>query len=264
MDITTQIDDMIHNLPYGQITQSIWIMWVAVVVVLIALGLEFWRNIWSMWFFPRMSYPRIAGELQIVPGLFVALMFGLINGIISFNYYRIQEVAGSFLCQADTMIKPLLEQLSSMAGVEFTSIVNNMITDPDYVFGLLATVPILCGIGWFMFALALFIVSKTMSKTGGSLSSYLSGTAYFAWMTPLFFLGYWIGFLNPGLAMVFRIAGAVLMIYYLVLTMRDFLHISWGNTFVGVIIVAPILYSIFMALFIIGVIYAVNQLGAYI
>ena len=46
--------------------------------------------------------------------------------------------------------------------------------------------------------------------------------------------------------------------------MRDFLHISWSNTFVGVIIIAPILYIVFMVLFIMGVIYAVNQLSAYI
>lgn len=264
MDVTSQIDDLIHNLPYGQITQAIWVMWVAVVVVLIALGLDFWRNIWGFWFFPRMTFPRIAGELQVIPGMFVALMFGLINAIISFNYYRIPEAAGSFLHQVDTMIKPILEQLSSMAGVEFTSIVNNMMTDPDYVFGMLATLPILCGIGWFLYALALWLVSKTMSKSGGSLSNYLSGLAYFSWITPILFLAYWIGFLNPGVAMVFRIIGVLLFIFYMLITMRDFLHISWMNTIIGVLIIAPILYIIFMSAFVIGAIYAVNQLSAHI
>jgi len=242
---------------------SIWVMWFAVVVVLIVIGLDFWRNIFGMIFFPRMNFSRIAGELQMFPGLFVALLFGLINGIIGFNYYRIDEVKGSFLAQMNDTISPLLQQLSDMTGMQLNAIIETMTKDPDYAYGLLAVIPLICGFSWFFYALALFINSKFVSKAGGSLGNYLAGISYFSWITPLLFLGYWIGFINPTTGWILKGLAIALFIFYFTFTIRDFMHIPWGNTLVSVIIITPVIFIILMALFVVLCLVAVNQLGQY-
>ena len=264
VDVTSQFDEVIHQVPYSQITMSIWIMWVAVVVVLIVLGLDFWRNLFGMWFFPRMNFSRIAGELQIIPNMFVALMFGLINGIIGFNYYRIDEIKGSFLAQMDKTIRPLLEQVAGMTQMPLATVIDSMKADPDYAYGLLALIPLFCGFAWFFYGLSLWLTSKFVSKSGGTLGNFLCGISYFSWLTPFLFLGYWIGFMNPSVAMVFLIIGFVLLVFYMTATLRDYFHIPWGNTLVAVVIVAPLIFVILMSLFVILMLMAVNQLGQYI
>jgi len=264
VDITSILDDFLHQLQYSQVTLSIWVMWLAVLVVLIVLGLDFWRSIFGVIFFPRMNFPRIAGELQIVPGMFVALMFGLINGIIGFNYYRIDEVRGSFLAQMDNTVGPLLKQLSDMTGMQLNSIIDAMKADPDYAYGLLALIPLICGFAWFFYGLALFVNSKFVSKAGGSLGNYLAAIPYFSWITPLLFLGYWIGFLNPTTAWVFRGIALLLLVFYFTVTIRDFMHISWQNTFASVVIFTPLIFIILMSAFVVLCLVAVNQLGQYV
>ena len=243
-------------------------MWISVVVVLIALGKDFWYNWFSMIFFPRVNFGRIAGEQQILPNLFIALLFGLINGVIGFHLWANAAIQKSFIVYMNETILPNMNQLEEMIQTDiFASMVKSMTTDPNYSLGVLAIVPLLCLIGWFFFALALLITGKVLSKSGGGgLSNYLCGIAPYSWITPLFFLAYWMGFNQASVttALVFNILGVVLMLFYLIMTMRDYYHIAWPKAFVGMVIVAPLVFAVLWVVFIMLVLLLIVQINTYI
>lgn len=268
MEVTGQIDDLIQSSGYESLQLIIYLFWVAVLVVLIAAGLNFWRNFFSMLFFPRVNFGRIAGEQQVLPNLFVALLFGLVNGVIGFHYWANPAVRQSFIVYLNDTVLPLMTQLEEMIGTDvFETLAQSMTTDPNYSMVLLGVVPILCLFGWLFFALAVWLTGKSLSKgaTAG-LSSYLCALAQFSWITPFFFAGWWVGF-NPGsgtISLVFYIIGLVLMLIYMILTLREYYHVAWSKAFLAVIIVIPIILTIFWGIFIMILLYLMFQINEYV
>lgn len=267
MEITSQIDDMIQTSGYENLQLIIWVMWISVVVVLIALGKDFWYNIFAMIFFPRVNFGRIAGEQQILPNMFIALLFGLINGAIGFHYWVNTAIQKSFIVYVNETILPGMTQLEDAIQTDvFATMVQAMTRDPNFSLGMLAIVPIMCLFGWFFFALALFITGKLISKGGGGLSNYLCGIAPFSWITPLFFLAFWMGF-NQGsttMAMVLNILGVVLMLFYLIMVMREYYHIAWSQAIVGMVVVAPLTFVVLWIAFVMITLLLIVQINTYI
>lgn len=254
MEITGQFDEIIQTSGYGTLQLIIYAMWASVLVVLITLGKDFWYNMFTMIFFPRVTFGRIAGEQQIAPNLFIALLFGLINGVIGFLYWADEAIMKSFIVNMNEQVLPIMTQLEDLIQTDiFATTVKSITTDPSYGLGMLSIVPVLCLLGWFFYGLALFITGKLLSKSGGGgLSNYLCGIAPFSWITPFFFLGYWMGYGQDSttMSMVMYIIGAVLLMFYLIMVMRDYYHISWPNAVVGMVIVTPLIFAILWAVFI--------------
>ncbi|MFH1514417.1 MAG: hypothetical protein ABIG42_03050 [bacterium] len=268
MEVTSQIDEILQSTGYESLTLIIYCMWIAVLVVLIALGLDFWRNFFSMLFFPRVNFGRIAGEQQVLPNLFVALLFGLINGVIGFHYWSNPAIRQSFIVYLNDIVAPLITQIEDMIGTDvFESLTASITSDPNYSMVILGTIPILCLFGWLFYALSVMITGKVLSKgASGGLSSYLSALAQFSWITPFLFAAYWIGF-NPGsatAALVLNIIGLVLLAFYMIMTLREYFHVAWHKAIVGVLIVVPIVLAILWGIFIVILLYLMYQINQYI
>jgi hypothetical protein len=251
VEITPQVDELIHSTSYGSLQLIIYVMWLSVVVVIIASGWSFWVNWFGMIFYPRMTFSRLAGEQQVLPNLFVALLFGLVNGTIGFIYWGNAAVQQSFKVYAENNIAPLASQFEGMIQ---STVITDMLTaisnDINYAMGMLSIVPLLCLLGWFLFGLSLFITGKALSKSAsGGLTNYLCGAAGYAWITPLFFLGYWMGFIEGSAtsSMICYIAGAVLLLFYLIFPLRDYFHVAWDKAVLGVLIINTLIYAVLWA-----------------
>jgi hypothetical protein len=248
VEITPQVDELIHSTGYESLQLIIYFMWLSVLVVVVASGLSFWVNWFGMIFYPRMTFSRLAGEQQVLPNLFVALLFGLVNGTIGFIYWGNPAVQVSFKIYSENNVAPLVSQFESMIS---SSVVSDMLaaisTDVNFAMGMLSLVPLICLLGWFLFGLSLFITGKALSKSAsGGLTNYLCGAAAFAWITPLFFLGYWMGFIEGSTtsSLVCYIIGAILLLFYMIFPLRDYFHVAWGNAVIGVALVNTIIYAV--------------------
>jgi len=268
VEITSQFDDIIQTSGYENLQLIIRVMWISVVVVLIALGKDFWYNIFAMIFFPRVNFGRIAGEQQVLPNMFIALLFGLINGVIGFQYWANTAIQKSYIVYMNEKILPNMTQLEDVLQTDvFGTMVQAMTKDPNYTLGILAMVPIMCLFGWFFYALALFITAKLITKSGGGgLTNYLCGIAPFSWITPLFFLAYWMGFNQDSttMAMVLNIIGLVLMLFYMIMVMREYYHVAWGKAIFGMVIIAPLTFAVLWIAFIALTLLMIVQINTYI
>lgn len=251
MEITPQVDELIHSTGYESLQMIIYVMWLSVVVVVVASGWSFWTNWFGMIFYPRMTFSRLAGEQAVLPNLFVALLFGLLNGTIGFIYWGNEAVRTSFKIYTENNVAPLVSQFESMvSSTVISDMLSSISTDVNFAMGMLSIVPLLCLLGWFLFGLSLFITGKFLSKAAsGGLTNYLCGAAGYAWITPLLFLGYWMGFIEGSTtgSMVCYILGAVLFLFYLIFPLRDYYHVAWGNAIIGVLLVNTLIYVILWA-----------------
>lgn len=259
---------MIQTSGYENLQLIIRVMWASVIVVLIALGKDFWYNIFAMIFFPRVNFGRIAGEQQVLPNMFIVLLFGLINGVIGFHYWANTAIQKSYIVYMNEKILPNMAQLEDAIQTDvFATMVHAMTRDPNYALGMLALVPIICLFGWLFYALALFITAKLITKGGGGgLTNYLCGIAPFSWITPLFFLAYWMGFYQDSttMAMVLNIIGLVLMLFYMIMVMREYFHVAWGKAILSMAIITPLIFVVLWVAFITLTLLLIVQINTYI
>ncbi len=83
---TATVDPLLENTePHLMI---LWITLGVIVVALIALGGEFWSNLWGVITAPSLTFQRLCGEAQWVPGVVVIAMTGSVFSVGSFLKYR--------------------------------------------------------------------------------------------------------------------------------------------------------------------------------
>ena len=115
LDATTQIDQIL--LGYEAVQLTVYITLVVIVVALLALGTEFWVNLWGTIAFPSLTFQRILGEAQWVPGLVIIGITGLANAVIFLSYISDEELTEWFVNIAFDQVPVLGQLLTQLDGI---------------------------------------------------------------------------------------------------------------------------------------------------
>jgi len=105
LNATSQIDAIIAS--YDAISLTIYLTLAVILVAVIALGSEFWVNLWGIILYPAMTFQRLLGEGQWVPGIVVTAISGLSSAMIFLAYISDQKLTEWFT-RIDAANNPLL------------------------------------------------------------------------------------------------------------------------------------------------------------
>jgi len=182
-DLTETVDPLLAN--YQSSTLILWITLVVILVALIALGTEFWVNLWGMLWYPSLTFQRMLGESQAIPGIVVTAIAGMASGLILNAYVAKAEVVNSILDFLELgFMSTALEQLDNLldqVGSDL-SILSKIDQLSEYGFqaqSIALAVPIGFLILWVLWGLAGQLGSMIAgNKAGHGLSNLLSALPY--------------------------------------------------------------------------------------
>jgi len=186
LDATTQVDQFIAGYQASQLI--IWITLGVIVVALIALGFEFWTNLWGTIHSPSMTFQRLCGEGQWVPGLVVIAMSGMASAAIIMKYLANETVLGTILKQLDPAsneqagrIYEQLDNVFDQMGSDFT-LAGNIEFIREFPFqsqSVAIAVPIVYIVVWVFWGLAGQLGSMIAgNKAGHGFSNLISSLPY--------------------------------------------------------------------------------------
>jgi hypothetical protein len=273
VELTEQANQIIEQAQSsGQTHESIMmiVMAVCLVVILIALGWDFWRNVYNMIFFPRVTFMRLAGEQQFLPNLFVVLFFGIVSAMISVHYWTIDLVRAGYLEQIEGYLTKILEYLPELPGADMKTMIDEFMkeaqSDINTNLAGFAIIPVTMTLNWLLYGLGFFITGKLIAKSTGGYSNYLCGNAFFYMFTPLIALGDFLGYM-PNLTMFGNIlfaAASAAIVLYAIFCLRDYWHCSWVNAIIGVVILVPLFTIIFSLIFTFLLVMLIGLIAQYV
>jgi hypothetical protein len=94
-DATAQVDQIIANYQANQLI--LWITLGVIIIALIALGTEFWVNLWGIIWSPSLTFQRILGEGQWVPAIVVVAITGMSIAVIILSYFSREDIVERLL-----------------------------------------------------------------------------------------------------------------------------------------------------------------------
>lgn len=173
LNATSQIDQIIQG--YDAVSLAVYISLAVVVVALLALGTEFWVNIWGCIFYPAMTFQRLLGEAQWVPGIVVVGVAGLSSAMIFLSYIsdpgptewfsKIDLEAHPLIYQAFTGLDSVLEQVGWNKSL--VSIFKYMQGHAFQANTMAVVVPVAFILLWLVWGLAGQLASMIAGNKGG-------------------------------------------------------------------------------------------------
>jgi len=186
LDATTQVDQFIQSYQPSQLI--LWITLGVILVALIALGSEFWVNMWGMIWSPSLTFQRLLGEAQWVPGIVVVALIGMASAAIVQSYFANPTVVENMLELVDPEVNvqagTLMEQLDGVfeqIGSEFT-IAGNIKYIREFAFqtqSIAMAIPLYFLLLWLIWGLAGQLGSMIAgNKAGHGVSNLWSAVPY--------------------------------------------------------------------------------------
>ncbi len=254
LDATTQVDLLIQN--YEPSMLILWITLGVIVVALIALGSEFWVNLWGMIFSPSLTFQRLCGEAQWVPGVVVVAVAGMASAAIVLAYFANPVVVENMFEKLDPASNPtagqIYEQMDNIfdqIGSDF-SLMGNVEYVQTYAFqtqSIAMALPVAFLIIWLLWGLAGQLSSMIAgNKAGHGLTNLWSSLPY----------TYIIGILSTWFLMMMTFGNTFAKVMYIITTLYFlFVHVvlmrEHGRYDLGKAIVSTILTIILTIIFVI-------------
>ncbi len=182
MDATDIVDQAISG--WNPVSTSIWILLFAVIVVILVLGMEFWRNVFGILGSPSITFQRLIGEVSLPPALFVVIISGFLMAIVLLagwtNPHTGDAVKAHFNIAFDWMGEKAAESQGMLPEqIDFRAWFNNLQRDFMSMLVFFALIPIGCLIVWFLGSLGFHLASLLAgNKGGGSIGGMLTASAY--------------------------------------------------------------------------------------
>jgi len=254
LDATSQFDALIAS--YEAASLIIWITLTVIVVALIALGTEFWANLWGAISSPSLTFQRLLGEAQTVPGIVVIAVVGMASSAIALSFMSREQVIERVLDITDPTNTPIVQQVTAQLdsifdqiGSDF-SIGSNIEYVQNFTFqtrSLVLAIPIAFILIWLLWGLAGQLGSMIAgNKAGHGLTNLWAAVPY------VFLLGIlstWLLMLTLAGHGWARVAFWLVQLYFL------FLHVMMmrehGRYNIQSAIVATILNVILVPVFIV-------------
>jgi hypothetical protein len=268
IDATAQVDQILAN--YEASSLIIWITLGVIVVALIALGTEFWVNLFGVIFSPSLTFQRILGEAQAVPGLVIVAVTGMACGAIvnSFlsNEVVVQKIVDAMNSQLVAQGGDQLDQVFTQTGSDF-SLMGNLDYLRQYIFqaqSLSVAIPIGFLFAWVLWGLAGQLASMIAgNKAGHGITNLWSAIPY-VWVFMI--LTWWLNMLELGGKPAVNIIGMIVglfMIFIHVVMMREHGRYSIANAIIATILTA-VLYPILLVVVTILVVGIIAQAAIYL
>lgn len=264
LNATSQLDQIL--LGYDAVSLTIYITLGVIVIALIVLGSEFWVNLWGMIVYPAMTFQRLLGEAQWVPGVVVVAISGMATAAILLTYFQKEEVLSKIL-EIFSSTNPgmsgassQLDQLFGQIGSDF-SLTGNLDYIKQFSFQagtVIAFLPISYIVTWFLWGIAGQLASMIAGNKGGhGLSNLWSAVPY---VFLLSILTNWFNMLELMGVEWARILKIIFQIYYLfliVVLMREHGRYKLSSAIIATILTFPILGALLLILVIAVVFIAV-------
>jgi len=270
IDATAQVDQIIANA--NAATLVVWITLGVIVIALIALGSEFWVNIWGLIVAPAITSQRLLGEGQWVPGIVVVAISGMASAAILLSYFSHETIVTGILKIVDVnnpVVGPIAEQLDSLfsqLGSDF-SIKGNIEYIKKFTFQTLTVsmyLPLAYLVVWFLWGIAGQLGSMIAgNKAGHGIISLWSAIPYLfllsilmTWLSMLQLYGHvwarWFGWLVE-----------LFYLFLLVVMMREHGRYKISNAIIAIIFSYILLVALLVILLVLIVFLSV-QLGHYL
>ncbi|MCX6645967.1 MAG: hypothetical protein NTY09_06385 [bacterium] len=267
-DATAQVDQILAN--YEASRLIIWITLGVIVVALIALGTEFWVNLFGVIFSPSLTFQRILGEAQTVPGLVIIAITGMacgaiVNGFLS-NEVIVQKIVDTINSDMVKQGGDQLDQVFKQTQSDF-SLVGNLDYVREYIFqaqSLAVAIPIAFLVAWILWGLAGQLASMIAgNKAGHGITNLWSAIPYI-WI--FLILSTWLSMLQmagrSGVNIIGLIVG-LFMVFIHVVMMREHGRYSIANAVISTVLTG-ILYPILLVVVTILIVGIVAQAAIYL
>jgi hypothetical protein len=185
LNATSQIDAIISS--YDAISLTIWITLAVILVAVIALGSEFWVNLWGCIVYPSLTFQRLLGEGQWVPGIVVVAISGLSSAMIFLAYIsdlRLTEWFSKIDAPNNPILGPIFTNLDSILeqvgwNSKLMDIFHYMQLNPFQATTLAVVIPLVFLIVWLVWGLAGQLGSMLAgNKAGHGVTSLWSAVPY--------------------------------------------------------------------------------------
>ena len=108
-------DEFINR--YDAISASVTILVITAIVIIIVLGLEFWRNLFGMLGSPSLTFQRLIGEVSLPPAIFVVIVSGMFMAIILLLAWTDAVTGDAVKAQFNIFFDWMSEKVATMGGV---------------------------------------------------------------------------------------------------------------------------------------------------
>jgi hypothetical protein len=266
LDATEVFDDVINQ--FNAVSTSIYILVFAVVVVLIVLGLEFWRNFFGMLGSPGITFQRLIGEVSLPPAIFVVIVAGFLMAITTLAIWTDRDFGDSVVAQFNIAFDWMEEQDTEGMlpdEIDFVKWFSNLQRDIAYMLSFFVLMPIACLVIWALGGVGFHLASLLAgNKGGGSVAGMLTASAYPyipAVMVILLALRViYAGWLNMALLVIFTLY----FIFLWTLLMREYGRYDYVKSFISFII-GVVFTAILVAVVTMGILwiaaFAMSYLG---
>ncbi len=267
-DATAQADQILAN--YEAARLIIWITIGVIVVAIIALGTEFWVNLWGLITSPSLTFQRMLGEAQVVPGLVLVAVSGLATGVIVNSHLSNPSIITAVLDMLNNDISlQMAEQLDSIfdqVGSDFTML-GNMAYVQTYVFqaqSLAVAIPVAFLISWILWGLAAQVASMIAgNKAGHGVTNIWAAIPY---LCVINILNYWFYMMHLGGSGFGTWAGYIIGLYFAVLhviMMREHGRYSIQNAIISTALTG-VLFGVFAVVTTILLVAIIAQASMYL
>jgi len=259
LDATAQVDQILANYEASQLI--LWITLGVIVIALIALGTEFWVNLWGIIFYPSITFQRLLGEAQWVPGIVVVAITGMSAAVIILSYFSRPDIVEKLLEIIDPANPAMgsgatqLDSIFSQLGSDFT-VAGNIEYIKEYAFqtrSIAMAMPIAYIVMWFVWGICGQLASMIAGNKAGHGMSNLWSAIPFVFLVDI--LTVWFNMISLYGAHWALIASYIARFYFL------FLHVimmrEHGRYDIGKAIVATILTLILVPIFILVVLFLI-------
>jgi hypothetical protein len=270
LNATSSIDAIIAS--YDAISLTIYITLAVILVAVIALGSEFWVNLWGIIIYPSMTFQRLLGEAQWVPGIVVVAISGLSSAMIFLAYISDQKLTEWFThidAANNPLLGPIFSNLDNILGQvgwdkKLLDIFIYMQKNPFQAGTLAVIVPLAFLILWLLWGFAGQLASMIAgNKAGHGVSNLWSAVPYtfLVWIlsTWLFMVSLYD---HPTVRLLYWISVAYFFFEHIIL-MREHGRYNLQKAVMATVLTIPLVCAFTVILIVAGVFISI-QLGNYI
>lgn len=239
---TGALDSMIGGLDITAPQLAVYTLVFAVVVILLVLGTEFWMNLYGLVTAPSVAASRLMGEQQILPGLFVVLMSGLLMAVFAMLIMTTPKYLESQGDSLGQLFAAISQQYAAM-GVPYTTTAFNFeIDDPNLTImkalGFFLMVPLTFAIFWYSWGVGVLVSGKLIGmRNAAGVNNAVCGLCWPMLLWPfMFWASAQAQIFGHGAAWGLYGLLALFQLFWILTIAREFYRVGWVPTIIGVLL----------------------------
>ncbi len=227
---------------YDAISASVTILAITVIIIVIVLGLEFWRNFFGMLGSPALTFQRLIGEISLPPAIFVVVVSGILMAITLLLAWTDPVTGDAVKAQFNIFFDWMSEKVATMGGaipeqINLREWFGHVEQDLAYLYAFFVLVPIGALIIWVLGGVGFHLASlMSGNKGGGSIGGLLTASAY-TYLPDVLVILFLVKFIYSGtFNTILLVIFGLYWLFLWVLLMREYGRYSYIKGFISFII----------------------------